>query len=120
MENMTGRTIGRYQIKALRGEGGMGVVYLAYDPNLQRDVAIKVLHPYLLRKPGFKQCFLQEASVAASLQHPGIVQVHGSGEVNGVLFIVMAFIPGGNLEEMLDELRRDGDWVMLPEAIELV
>jgi serine/threonine protein kinase len=120
MENIVNRSLGRYQLRKSLGGGGMGVVFLAYDPNLQRDVAIKVMHPHLLRKPGFKERFLQEAVIAARLKHPGIVQVFDSGEANGVLYIVMAFIAGGNLEEMLDELKEKGGWVLLPEAVEII
>jgi eukaryotic-like serine/threonine-protein kinase len=120
VDNFSGKTLGRYQLKALLGEGGMGMVFRAYDPNLHRDVAIKVMHPHLLRMPGFKERFLQEAIVAARLQHPGIVQVHDSGEADGVLYIVMAFIQGGNLSDLLDDLRVKGEWVPLREAVEIV
>jgi eukaryotic-like serine/threonine-protein kinase len=119
-DQLTGKTLGRYQLKCLIGEGGMGVVFRAFDPNLQREVAIKVMHPHLMRKPGFKDRFLQEAVVAARLKHPGIVHVYDSGEANGVLYIVMAFIPGGNLEEMLDELKTKGERMLLPEAVEII
>jgi eukaryotic-like serine/threonine-protein kinase len=120
MENATSKTLGRYQLKDVLGEGGMGIVYRAYDPKLQRDVAIKVMHPHLLRKPGFKERFEQEAVVAANLKHPGIVQVFDSGDAGNSLYIVMAFIAGGNLEEMLNELKAKGEWVLLSEAVELV
>jgi eukaryotic-like serine/threonine-protein kinase len=120
MNHLPGKTLGRYQLTDLLGEGGMGEVYRAFDPVLKRDVAIKTIHPHLLRKPGFKERFLQEAVAAARLHHPGIVQVFDSGEENGVLYMVMAFISGENLQELLEELKEQGTWVVLPEAVELV
>jgi eukaryotic-like serine/threonine-protein kinase len=120
MESIAGKTLGRYQLKTLLGEGGMGMVYLAYDPNLKRDVAIKVAHPHLMCMQGFKERFLQEAIIAARLQHPGIIQVYDSGEVGGVLYIVMTFIQGGNLNDLLGELRAKGEWFLLREAVEIV
>jgi serine/threonine protein kinase len=120
MENVTGKSLGRYQLIGLLDEGGMGEVYHAFDPVLKRDVAIKTIHPHLLRRPGFKERFLQEAVAAARLQHPGIVQVHDYGEAGDTLFIVMAFISGGNLQEMLEELRAKGQWVELRESVEII
>lgn len=120
MEHFQGKTLGRYQLKAILGEGGMGAVYKAYDPNLRRDVAIKVMHPHLARKPGFHERFLQEGITAARMNHNGIVQVYDSGVSGDILYIVMAFIPGSNLEELLGLLREEGKWMMVSEAVELV
>ena len=99
-----GQKLNRYQIVSLLGEGGMGEVYKAHDPLLERDVAIKIMHSHFARQPNFRERFLQEARTAARLDHPGIVRVHDSGEVSGMLYIVMEFIPGANLRKMMDEL----------------
>jgi serine/threonine protein kinase len=121
MEDLkSGDRLGRYQIVRPLGEGGMGMVYQAYDPVLKREVAIKVIHPHLVRKPDLKERFRQEAVAAARLKHPGIVQVHDSGEDNHTLYIVMEFISGGNLEEMLEALKKKGQWLVLKEAVEIV
>lgn len=120
MENLVGQTLNRYQIISLLGEGGMGAVYRAHDTTLQRDVAIKIMHPHFARQPNFQERFLQEARTAARLDHPGIVQIHDFGSYRSQLYIVMKFIPGANLEEMLRDLRNRGRWIPLGEAVQLV
>ncbi len=120
MENLVGQTLNRYQIISLLGEGGMGAVYRAHDTTLQRDVAIKIMHPHFARQPNFQERFLQEARTAARLDHPGIVQIHDFGSYRSQLYIVMKFIPGANLEEMLRDLRNRGRWIPLGEGVQLV
>jgi serine/threonine protein kinase len=78
-----GQTINRYRIVTLLGEGGMGSVYKAHDLTLQRDVAIKLMHPQYAHQPDFQERFLQEARTAARLDHPSIVQVHDFGQHKG-------------------------------------
>ncbi len=80
MENLVGKSLNRYQILELLGEGGVGAVYRALDTVLQRDVAIKVMHVQFADRPDFRERFLQEARTAARLDHPSIVQVHDFGE----------------------------------------
>jgi serine/threonine protein kinase len=120
MENLVGRMLNRYQITGLLGEGGMGAVYKANDATLQRDVAIKVMHESYAHQSDFQERFLQEARTAARLDHPGIVQVFDFGQDRGLLYIVMKFIPGDNLEEMLRALRAQNRWIPLPEAVNLI
>jgi len=120
LENLVGQTLNRYQIMSLLGEGGMGSVYRGYDTTLQRDVAIKVMHPHFARQPNFQERFLQEARTAARLNHPGIVQIHDFGSHRSQLYIVMKFIPGANLEEMLRDLHNHGRWIPLGEAVNLI
>ena len=110
----------RYHLDAELGQGGMGVVYRAQDTLLGRDVAIKILHPRFARRPDFRERFLQEARAAAALDHPGIVRVHDFGEAQTYLFIVMEFIPGDDLRRMLQDLKASGQWIVLPEATQLV
>ncbi len=93
---------GRYRVIALLGRGGFGRVYLAHDDELGRKVAIKVLHPGVLRNPGQLESFLAEPRMAAGLAHPGIVRVydfgrHGEGEA----FVVFESIDGRDLGEVL-------------------
>ena len=72
-----GRTIGgRYKIESLLGQGGMSSVYKATDPNLQRTVAVKLIHPHLSQHAEFVKRFEQEAAAVAKLRHPNIIQVH--------------------------------------------
>jgi serine/threonine protein kinase len=120
MENLVGRMLNRYQITSLLGEGGMGAVYKANDATLQRDVAIKVMHDTYAHQTDFQERFLQEARTAARMDHPGIVQVFDFGQDRGLLYIVMKFIPGDNLEEMLRALRAQNRWMPLHESVNLI
>ncbi len=91
--------IGRYRIVRILGEGGMGVVYLAMDPKLDRKVAIKVL-----RQAGHER-LLREGQAIAKLRHPNVVGVYDVGEHGDALFIAMEHVPGGTLGEWLREPR---------------
>lgn len=111
---------GRYEILNLLGRGGMGSVYRALDRSLHKEVAVKLLREDFVSRPDLRQLFLQEAEVAAQLEHPGIVPVyHVSGEGN-LLFLVMELIPGGNLAELMASLRRKRQWLPVSEAVEIV
>ena len=74
-----GSTLGPYAIRAQLGSGGMGIVYTAHDPRLDRQVAIKVLPPDLTRDATAKQRFLQEAKAASALDHPNICTIYEIG-----------------------------------------
>ncbi len=91
----------RYQIIKSIGEGGMANVYLAYDTILDRDVAVKVLRGDLSNDEKFVRRFQREALSASSLSHPNIVEVYDVGEDNGQYFIVMEYIEGKNLKDLL-------------------
>ncbi|MBN1147913.1 MAG: serine/threonine protein kinase, partial [Anaerolineales bacterium] len=120
MQELVGQTLNRYKIIELLGEGGMGAVYKAHDVTLQRDVAIKVMHSHYARQGDFQERFLQEARTAARLDHPGIVQVHDFGQDRSLLYIVMEYIPGDDLEKMLRKLRSQGKWILLNEAVGII
>ena len=96
----------RYQIITRVASGGMGQVYRGHDPILQRDVAIKVLHPHLAGDRGFVDRFRREARAAGILNHPNIVGVYDWGSTNGTYFMVMEFVPGLNLRILLNEVGR--------------
>src|SRR5438067_10123887 len=91
----------RYTVEREIGQGGMATVYLARDVRHDRDVALKVLHPDLAAALGADR-FLAEIKTTANLQHPHILPLHDSGEVNGVLFYVMPFVAGETLRERLE------------------
>ncbi|MBN1250113.1 MAG: protein kinase [Anaerolineae bacterium] len=120
MERLVGQTLSRYKITELLGEGGMGAVFRATDLTLQRDVAIKIMHPHMANQPNFRERFLQEARTAARLDHPGIVQVYDFGQEQSLLFIVMEFIRGANLRQMLEDLKPQGKWIPLNEAVQII
>ncbi|MDB4884188.1 MAG: protein kinase, partial [Gemmatimonadetes bacterium] len=94
--------IGKYHIIELVGEGAMGVVYRAVDSVLNRTVAIKVMNESIARHEELRKRFLHEAQAAASLQHPNVVCIYDLGEVDGHLFIAMEFVPGVNLERLME------------------
>jgi eukaryotic-like serine/threonine-protein kinase len=101
----------------------MGVVYLAVDVNLEREVAIKVLPPHLAREPGVRDRFLREARTAARLTHPNIVPVYRADEMGGVVFFVMRHVDGESLADRLATSRTlsplDVARVMKPVALAL-
>ena len=79
----------------------MGVVYRAYDPNLERNVALKLLAPDLVEDEHFRNRFLTESQLAAALEHPHAVPIHAAGEANGRLYIVMRYVEGTDLKALL-------------------
>jgi tRNA A-37 threonylcarbamoyl transferase component Bud32 len=101
MEDLSGRSFGVYRIVEPLGAGGMASVYKAYQPAVDRHVALKVLPSHLARDPEFLGRFQQEAKVLAQLQHPHILPVHDFGESDGFTYIVMPFIKTGTLANAL-------------------
>jgi ABC-type amino acid transport substrate-binding protein/predicted Ser/Thr protein kinase len=97
---------GQYQLQELIGRGGMGEVYRAYDTSTDRVVALKVLPPHLADDETFQQRFRRESQIAAGLNEPHVVPIHGFGEIDGRLYLDMRFIEGRNLGMMLKESRR--------------
>ncbi|MCX7964435.1 MAG: protein kinase [Candidatus Sumerlaea chitinivorans] len=103
--DLTGITLGGYEIKSKLGSGGMGTVYLARQKSLNRDVALKVLPAELAANPEFLVRFTREALSAAQLNHHNIVQVYDVGVEDETHFISMEYVRGSNLGEIV---RRDG------------
>jgi formylglycine-generating enzyme required for sulfatase activity len=95
---------GRYNIEALLGQGGMSAVYRAYDPNLRRPVAIKLIHSHLSADPEFIGRFEAEAAAVAQLRHPNIVQVFDFNHDADVYYMVMEYLPGESLQDRLKAL----------------
>jgi len=92
----TGAEIGAYRIERIIGRGGMGVVYLAEHVQLRRKVALKVLSPEL-EDERLRGRFIRESRLAASLDHPNIVSIYDAGDTEGVLYIAMRLVEGGDL-----------------------
>src|SRR5262245_24703724 len=92
---------GEYSLGRELGRGGMGVVYLARDVQLDRDVAIKVLPAHLASEQSARERFVREARMAAGLMHPHIVPIHRVGEAGGFVFFVMSYVEGETLGERL-------------------
>jgi serine/threonine protein kinase len=98
---LTGRRLGAYQLQALLGRGGMGEVYRARDTRLERDVAIKILARNQVADPERKRRFLQEARAASALNHPNIVTLHDIASDDGVDFLVLEYVRGRPLHDVI-------------------
>lgn len=121
MDILVGKTLDQaYRIDARLARGGMGAVYKGHDTSLDRDVAIKVMHPHFADDPAFCARFRQEARAIASLNHPGVVQVYACGQDLGMLYIAMDFVQGQTLNEWLKRLSEQGKIVALEESLRIV
>ena len=112
MNALVGRSLGQFRIVERIGAGGMATVFKAYQPNLDRYVAIKVLPAYHARDPVFVKRFVQEARAVAKLVHPNILQIHDFGEQDNITYIVMEYVEGGTLK---DRLRHP---IAVPDAVD--
>jgi branched-chain amino acid transport system substrate-binding protein len=101
MENLTGKQLGPYQIVAPLGEGGMAAVFRAYQPAMERYVALKVLPRHFADDPTFAARFQREAKLLAQLQHPHILPVFDYGQAEGYSYIVMPFVASGTLTDSM-------------------
>jgi len=121
VDSLIGKTLDEtYRIEQLLGKGGMGSVYRARDINLNREVAIKMMHAHFTGDPSFRARFLQEARAIANLDHPGIVQVYAFGQDLGQLYIVMDFIRGRTLSAWLKRLSEEQKIIALAESLSIV
>lgn len=114
-----GSHIGPYQIVSPIAQGGMGVVYHARQPSLQRDVAIKLLPTQFTQDAEFLARFERESRVLARLRHPNIVQVFDAGASNGQHYIVMEYLSGGTLANELAQLRKNDEALPIQKAVEI-
>jgi serine/threonine-protein kinase len=101
--DISGVTLGDFQVERLLGRGGMGEVYLARQISLQRPVALKVLRPDLLTKPVYLSRFEAEATAVARLNHPNIVHIYTLGSIEGIRFIAMEYVQGTNLRDYINK-----------------
>ena len=115
-ELLAGEELAGYRVEALAGRGGMGVVYRALDLRLKRPVALKLLAPDLASDLRFRERFLRESELAASLDHSNVVPIYSAGEAGGRLYIAMRFVEGTDLAALLD---RESP-LDTPRAIQLV
>jgi len=101
VDQRVGTSVAGYTIERLLGRGGMGAVYLAEDTALARKVALKLLSPELAENERFRERFLRESRLAASLDHPHVVPIYQAGEADGVLYIAMRYVEGTDLKALL-------------------
>lgn len=114
--NLAGCMLGKYRLIEKIGQGGMAQVYKAFQPSLDRYVAIKVLHPHLTSDEDFAVRFQHEARAVAALEHPHIVRVYDFDADQGLAFLVMEYLEGQSLKSMLRELNCRGEQMELQEA----
>ena len=93
-DSRVGTELAGYRIEALLGHGGMSVVYLAEDRRLKRRVALKLMAAGLAEDETFRERFLRESELAASIDHPNIVPIYEAGESDELLFIAMRYVEG--------------------------
>jgi YVTN family beta-propeller protein len=99
--NLVGKQLGAYEVVEMLGHGGMASVFKAFQTNLRRHVAIKVLHSSFLQEPDFRTRFQHEAETIARLEHPNILPIYDYGEQQDVLYIVMPLISSGTLRDAM-------------------
>src|SRR5215212_4834638 len=97
-----GEQFGAYVLRDQLGRGGMGVVYRAEHVHLGRTVALKVLVPDLSDNTLFRDRFLRESRLAATLDHPNVVTVYDAGDVDGALYLAMRLVKGEDLSSLLE------------------
>jgi len=115
LDSLVGKSLGQFRIVERIGAGGMATVFKAYQPTLDRYVAVKVLPAYHARDPIFVKRFTQEARSVAKLQHANIVPIHEFGEQDGITYIVMEYVEGGTLKDRLKQRA-----LTVPEAVDFV
>ena len=116
MDALVGKTLGQFRVVERIGAGGMATVFKAYQPALDRYVAVKVLPAYHARDPIFVQRFVREARSVAKLAHPNIVQIHDFGEQDNITFIIMEYVEGGTLKDRLKQQQR----LTVPETVDFM
>ncbi|HFC12558.1 MAG TPA: FHA domain-containing protein, partial [Anaerolineae bacterium] len=120
MTKISGTMIAHYRIDNLIGAGGMGTVYKAYDLNLSRPVALKLMHPEIATLPLFRERLKKEAQTAANLDHPSIVKIYNFGETDeGLLYVAMEYIKDGSLSSHLQRVRQKRAYLDIPLALQI-
>jgi serine/threonine protein kinase len=118
-DSWRGQTLGgRYQIEELLGRGGMSAVYKVTDPNLNRVVAVKLIHPHLSDNPEFVLRFKEEATAVAQLRHPNIIQVFDFNNDGATYYMILEFVPGETLQARLKRLNAAQRHLSVTDAIE--
>jgi hypothetical protein len=120
MQNYSGYQFGQYELRGILGEGGMGTVYLAYQANLRREVAIKLLPSRLATEAQYIERFTREAQMAASLEHAHIVPVYDYGTQEETSYIVMRYLKGGTLDDRMRASQANNQLPSLGEVADLM
>ncbi|MBP8973414.1 MAG: serine/threonine protein kinase [Anaerolineae bacterium] len=116
-QNLTGQTLGQYELRELLGMGGMGAVYRAYQRRLKRYVAVKMMSAALAQQPDYIERFIREAETSAALEHPNIIPIFDYGTQQDISYLVMRLLTGGTLAERMAQ--RAGTGQLLPSLGEI-
>ena len=120
-DTLIGKIIGKYEIIEKLGRGGMAEVYKGYQKNLDRHVAIKLMHSFLISEQDFLKRFQQEARAMAALNHPNIVGVYDFDQYKeDTYYLVMEFVDGGTLKDKLETLAQNKERLPLETSIRIV
>jgi eukaryotic-like serine/threonine-protein kinase len=106
-----------YRVVGPLGQGGMGIVVLALDERLQRDVAIKLIRPSYARSPTARERFLIEARAMARVRHENVVEIYSFGEIDEAPYFVMEYVPGSNVANWLDDAILEDRLPSMDEAL---
>ncbi|MAS32367.1 MAG: hypothetical protein CL610_00075 [Anaerolineaceae bacterium] len=118
---LSGQQWGQYELRELIGMGGMGAVYRAHQPSLNRDVALKLLPPAIASETSYAERFRREAQTAAKLEHAHIVPVYDYGNQGGIYYVVMRMLSGGSLAQRIEHAEQtDGQLPSLGETAEVL
>ncbi|VAW31588.1 Serine/threonine protein kinase PrkC, regulator of stationary phase [hydrothermal vent metagenome] len=117
---LIGQQLDEYELISLLGRGGMARVYRGRDVRLKRDVAIKVIDAVYRADEAYRARFEREAQAIAQLEHPHIVRLYRYGEVSGLFYMAMQYVPGQDLRGYLNGLRAQDEWLPALEAARLV
>ncbi len=120
MLDLSGKTLGKYRLIEKLGQGGMAQVYKAYQADLDRYVAIKILHPHLTGDEEFATRFRREARAVAALEHPNIVRVYDFDAQEGLAFLVIEYLRGTTLKSILRDMDCDGERMDLEQVCRIV
>jgi serine/threonine protein kinase len=116
---LIGRQLASFRIERVLGRGGMATVYYGWDVKLERPVAIKVIDARYQGDPAYAVRFVNEAKSIATWHHPNVIQVYYADDAQGLYYFVMEYVPGLDLGALLDEQRRAGNLLPLPEVIRI-
>lgn len=119
-DSLVGRRLDEYRLDSLLGQGGMARVYRGLDVRLKREVAIKVIDKPFRADQDYTRRFEQEAQALAQLEHPHIVRLYRYGEANGLLYMVMQYIEGQRLDQLLAAYRQEGQFIEPEKAARLI
>lgn len=102
-KSLIGKKLGKYEVRGFIGQGGMATVYLGYQEDIDREVAIKILPPHPGMDPQFFDRFQNEAKTIAKLQHPHILSVFDFGQEDDILYLIMPYVTGGSMKSLIDK-----------------